>query len=325
MDDLVFLNIDDCTNVQVETPNTIGDLAYLDYVSELIVPPSELITHYILQVSNNCCPPVSYNLAPSHDIVLNDIGYACGVNQGTGHDEAIVTMEITGIDVSIITNPMVSLDGGTVFTPIVFTVGSQFNITIDSGGIGAWPAAGSQQVIVSIETPAPVSFVYLLDMTISWAIDPCTDGISTGTTVTYPALPVEVVIDGAGLLDFNVLMSDNPIFSGVYQVIISEVQAAGTVSIQNDVFIECDIKCDIVGKLVQCKDSNIMFFYDALNLSNSCSNVPYTDKCAMYEMLVHKIDQADCIDPFDDCNCNGSTLMLPRGANQKTLSRDCGC
>lgn len=103
------------------------------------------------------------------------------------------------------------------------------------------------------------------------------------------------------------------LYSGIYEVIICRWSVTNPLTItslisecvQNNYFIDCNLKCEIVNKLVQCKDSNIMTYYRALQFANDC-NTSYQDMCDLYELMMNKLNNPDCRDPYDDCNCGDS-------------------
>lgn len=108
-------------------------------------------------------------------------------------------------------------------------------------------------------------------------------------------------------LSFQSLFGFSIIPDGVYQVIICEhFSEVSSTCIQNHVFIDQDdsVRCQVVNKLVQCVDSNIMDIYQALLWSNDCTEtLSYDEMCAMYELLSILITSDGCYGRLDDCNC----------------------
>jgi len=114
-------------------------------------------------------------------------------------------------------------------------------------------------------------------------------------------------------LSFQSLFGFSMIPDGVYQVIICEhYDETSSTCIQNHVFIDQDnsIRCQVVNKLVQCVDSNIMDLYQALLWGNDCTDtLSYTEMCAIYELLNILITSDGCYGRLDDCNCTGISTI----------------
>ena len=152
--------------------------------------------------------------------------------------------------------------------------------------------------------------------------------------VTYPTFDNRLEFNLTQLNLLPLISSDDTILTGVYEIIICRqylsnpltITSLSTNCVQNNYFIDCGITCDLINKLIQCKDTNIFTFYDALIYANDC-NTSYEDMCALYEILIDKLNNPDCRDPYDDCNCNDSkdTYFEQRGYNNnKVTKRKCG-
>lgn len=318
MADLNFLNIDTtCTGIEISTP-TAG-LTYLDYVVGLATKDFTSIKSYKVKVSSNCCPETEYVLPVRY--VMDYLFSNCVDNAGT----TTYDLEITGIDKSLIDSTSVEyqIDGGGW---IAATLTAAANPTISI----AFPTPGGFPTTITVEVRFNHvnGFQYSLSEGITLDPNSCTISLRTGITITYPDPNADDNIDidlATGYLDFNVLIGNDPALSGVYQVIICEETLTTQTCVQNHAFLECSIKCDVINKLVQCKDSDVMFFYDALVYSNDCTtNITYAEVCSIYELLLYKITTDGCYSQFDDCNCSGNTNLFPTyNNNSKTLSRNC--
>lgn len=139
-----------------------------------------------------------------------------------------------------------------------------------------------------------------------------TSGVAyIGNVLTYePAGGIDVVIPQE--LDFNILIGQTTVSPGTYQVIICEVlYNATSTCIQNHIFIDCgSLKCQVVNKWIQCIDSNIMDFYNALTWSNDCTTtITYEEICALYEILWIILTSDNCYGTLDECNCSNATTI----------------
>jgi hypothetical protein len=317
MADLNFLNVDtSCTGIEVNTP-TPG-LNYLEYVVGLDLKDFSSIKSYKVKVSSNCCPEVEYILPVRYD--LNFLFSNCT-------DDTVTTsydVEITGIDKNLISTIEYQIDGGG-YTAATLTTAANPTINIQFPTPGAFPT----DITLDVKFTNLDGFEYNINDVLTLDPDSCTISATVGVTITYPDPNADSNIDIdliTGHLDFNTLINSDPALAGVYQVIVCEETLTSQSCVQNHYFFECTIKCDIIHKLVQCKDSDIMFFYDALVYSNECENITYSEVCSIYELMLYKLSTDGCYSQFDDCNCSGTTNLFPtRNNNNKTTVRNCNC
>ncbi len=157
----------------------------------------------------------------------------------------------------------------------------------------------------------------------------------TVLSVVYPEMDerLEFIANTINLLPL--FGFEEALSTGVYEVIICRwylsnpltITSLSTICVQNNYFVDCGIICDLINKLIDCKDTNIFTFYDALVAANNC-DTGYEDMCALYEMIVTKLENPDCRDPFDDCNCSkncNDNLFKPRPFNtHKAPKPSCG-
>lgn len=318
MADLNFLNVDTgCTGIEISTP-TAGK-EYLEYIGGVTAKDFSSIKSYKIKYSTNCCTETEIVLPVWYNIDLNLNAGSCTVDGGN----ITFNLELTGINVTLIDDATVqfSLD----------------NVTYTSTTI-----SGTSPILVEVTVPIATTtytiyvkfknldgFEYIVSDEYGVnVVDPCgTLNEVDNLNITYPSLPTNVVIDPiTGYLDFNTLIDSDPAIAGVYQVIICEETLTTESCVQNHHFLECDIKCDVINKLVQCKDSDVLFFYDALRYSNDCTlNITYAEVCSIYELLVYKITTSGCYNPWDDCNCSGTTNIFSQNNNSTTTIRNCGC
>lgn len=320
MADLNFLNVDSsCTGIEISTP-TAG-LNYLEYAVGLDTKDFSSIKSYKVIVSSNCCPQIEYTLPVRYNM---DYSFSnCVDAAGT----TTYDLEVSGIDKNLI-DPLTieyQIDGGGwISTSLTASASPTVNISFPA------PIGYPASITVQLRFNNLDGFQYLLSEGLTFNSDYCSIDLRTGITITYPNpnaddnINIDLI---TGHLDFNTLIGLDPVLSGVYQVIACEETFSTQNCVQNHHFIECSIKCDIINKLVQCKDSDIMFFYDALVYSNDCTtNITYSEVCSLFELLLYKLQTDGCYSPFDDCNCSGTTNIFPtRNNNSVTTVRGCGC
>jgi len=318
MADLNFIGITTaCTGIEISTP-TAGK-TYLSYVNGLVTKDFSTIKSYQIKWSTNCCTNTEIVLPVRYALELNQVALSCVDNGATFN----LDIEIAGIIKGLIDESTLqySLDGITYIDVALTTdINPTINVNIPDPGI--YPDTFS--IYVKFSNLDEFEYIVLENFQITGS---CLIGEDDTNNVTYPTLPTNVVIDGiTGYLDFNELIEVDPALSGVYQVIICEETLTTLTCVQNHAFLECNIKCDVIDKLVQCKDSDVLFFYDALRYSNNCTtNITYNEVCAIYELLIYKLTTSGCYSPWDDCNCSGTTSIVSQNNNSKTTVRSCGC
>lgn len=340
MEELLF-NITTCEEANITTPNVADDL---DLISEMQESPqigSTNIRDYTIEISRNCCVkdtivvPVFYNFTRTfvtcaYDAINNIYSY--GFN-------------LSGINPLYISQLRMSKDNGVTYSILSFTnltgnTGIRYNMTynesdvlINNAGAGNPPNTADYNFILEITHVS--GFVYVIEMTFRLEQPGGCFLISSSITdITYPEFDERLVFDVDSLDLLSLFQFETSIETGVYEVIICRnyvsnpltISSLSSNCVQNNYFIDCGITCDLVNKLIQCKDTNIFTFYDALVYANDC-NTSYEDMCSLYELMTDKLKNPDCRDPYDDCNCTDSKddYFQQRGySNTKVNKRPCG-
>jgi len=313
---LYYQNLDDCETMRIVTPDEDYELIS-ELNGEYPADPWNTRT-YRVRLSNNCCPEDVIKVAVQYDFVASP--NLCMYNDQT--DIVDYTFDITGINPAFISRLELVTPLGRVqlaYNPITqgIRVTRSFNVTT-----ALFP--NTDEIILTHVD----GYEYTLNLVIDYAGNDFCD-YSTDLTVDYPELDPRINVQDDNGVDY-ILMSDlfTDFTTGVYQVIISREYASGGVSVQNHVFANCNLICEVIQKLVECRDSDVMTFYDALVMSNYCTTV-YNDICSIYELLLLKLNNPGCYDPFKDCNCNDSipgTSYSYRQSNShyKSTPKRCG-
>lgn len=301
MADLNFLNTDDCTSVTFNTPTT--NLQFIDYITGDVARDFTNVDKYTITYSNNCCTGTPINIRPLYDFVPTIDSCNVGTN--------VYTIELAGIHGDLIQSFLMGINPATPSVTSYTNVSGvvKFDITLVPGTV-------SNNITVILTTIS--GFEYTIEFLITQNANPlltCT-GVLSAIDITYPDLPDNVeevpTILLTAELDFNLLIGQTTITPGTYQIIMCEVLYDGTSTcIQNHVFIDCGtLKCQVINKWVQCIDSNIMDFYNALTWANDCTTtITYAEFCALYEILHITLISDSCYGMIDECNCsNASTI-----------------
>jgi hypothetical protein len=321
-------NTTDCENAVITTP--VQNNQYIDYVKSLPTPyPVSNIRHYSIEYSINCCTPQT---------VLLPVRYVFQVSisnclYDTLNNTLTYSLDITGINNSFVSQTHVNYNNGG-YNPITKTaIPNGFKITFVEQNV---PTPNINNPIftthtLQIKITHVDGFIYTLNTTITMPFNYC-PMTSTLVSVNYPPLPSNIVITDLtnDELSLNSLFNKPILEAGVYNIIICEVRNNSTNCLQRSYFVECSIRCDIIDKLVQCRNSDIFNYYDALKYSNECENITYEDKCALYELMYMKLSNQACIDPYEDCNCNGETTAplfqnRIKPNNNRMGTKNCGC
>ena len=302
--------VNECVESYVTTPDE--NYQYLDYITQRVETDETNVRHYSLNYSVNCCKENTLLIAPKYDFTFNVI--LC-------NDETDVSIEfeLVGIRSSFIT--------GLQFN------GSSISYQSTSNGI--------KFLLLNLDQLPQNSFVltlthidgFVYTFTFDYGNLPidCTFDPSSFLIITYPLLPENVVlIDDVNetRLSLNSLFNETLLLSGVYNISIMRRLNNGSNTIHRSYFIDCGLECQVINKLIECRTSDIFNFYDALRYSNNCINVTYEDKCALYELFYRKLNNDGCIDPYEDCDCNGSIKMSNtsfKPNNRVARTKDCGC
>ena len=323
MADLIFNNVTTaCTGISVSTPTV--NKRYLEYISGLLTKDFSAVKSYQIKFSSNCCPdtnlilPVRYILSLDLPLILN-----CFVGSG------IVSFDINlnGIDKSIIDPTTVSYSiDGVNYTTTLLTSNNTPTVNVSVPIPGVFPT--TYTIYVKFKNVHGFEYITSEDFEWSNALDLCDIGEADNHVTIYPTLPTNVVINGSGQLDLDLLFgfTTGAVTNGVYQVIICEESITATTCVQNFYFIDCGLKCSVIAKLAACKDSDILFFYDALTYSNECQDaITYSETCSLFELFTNKLNSPDCNNPWDDCNCNGTTDIYNKNNSSTTTVRNCNC
>jgi hypothetical protein len=324
MADLNFLNVTTaCTDIEINTP-TAGK-TYLQYISGLITKDFSAIKSYQIKYSSNCCPNIELVLPVRYALNLDQASPL--LNCVVGSSTVSFDIVINGINKNLIdpSSLLYSINNIT-YTSTILTSSTTPTVNVSVPIPSIFPTTYT----IYIKFKNLDGFEYIVAEDFEWSnpLNLCDINEPDNFVVTYPALPSNVVIDGSGNLDFDLLLGSTTgaVSSGVYQVIICEETLTSLSCIQNFYFVDCGLKCSVIAKLAECKDSDILFFYDALTYSNDCQDsVSYTEVCAMFELMNKKLSSPDCKSPWDDCNCNGTTKIYNQNNSSATTVRNCNC
>lgn len=322
MENILFYT-DDCDSSYITTPNE--SLEYVDRISGNVGGDTLYVRHYDLKYSTNCCDSTSILLPVRYPFNINV--YQC--NDLSPNPGFTSTLSLTGILPSYISNIYIAYDSAdyTILTTSSVLTNTRFSFNWFDSQI----LLNSSSVFYLRLTHVD-GFVYNIKVTYSIGNRYCPLNILNVET-TYPSLDPRVVITEvpteSSRLSLNALFELDTISAGVYYVSIMRRLNTSSNTIFRSYFISCDVKCDIINKLIQCRTSDIFNFYDALMYSNECSNITYEDKCALYELMYMKLMNDGCIDPYEDCNCSDSDDKFfqrkTKPTNVRITTKKCGC
>lgn len=355
MADLIY-NYSSCSNVTITTPTTNKE--FLKYINGTIIKNSVNIRKYTIDYGINCCSSTKIDLPVRYQFTNSNLN--C---QAVGSQRRY-TLSLLGINSLFVKTFRISYNNVNFVTSIFNGISNGisydlFYNTIDVS-IPSATAGNPQNTQVYthyLELTTIDDFIYKIKVSFTLT-QPGLCNISNVNIVSviYPSLPDNVYIFPnsvvlpliANSLSLNQLIygidtsipivtpNDRLLKSGVYQVIICELYLTNPLlltsqassCVQNSLWLDCGIKCDLINKLINCKDSDIFNYFDALNYSNECET-SYEDKCAMYELMINKLNSPGCYDPYDDCNCNDSTDSFFKNRNTtnngKVNAKPCGC
>lgn len=323
---LYFQEIEDCEQVRVVTTDEDYDIIG-EINQDVVIPELWSVRRWSISYSNNCCPPTLINVHVNYD--LETALMSCILDQVTNYLD--IKFDIAGIRYQYVAKVEISEGPTGAWTLIPHTTRT---IGHPNGFSIALPSIHYTSVQFPITRYVKIThvdgFEYVIEYRIVQDLDkPCGADYLTIST-TYPELDPRIVIQQDGLGNNYILLTDlfeqDIMQAGVHQVIMCRHEFDRTVCIQNHVFLKCDLICRVINKLVQCRDSDIMFFYDALVMSNLCP-ISYQDVCALYELFYYKLTNDGCYNPFEDCNCadcHGGTSFVQRRANPINTTKQCG-
>lgn len=308
MADLNFLNTTDCTAITFNTSTT--GLQYIQYVLGTVSRDVINVDKYTLQYKINCCiPGVTIDLAPRYLFTLNP---SCVFGNPTpGFDS--YNIAVGGINGDLVQSIALNVGGVPAQGWHHTVVNSE--LSINSVQIaGAVTGAFNYELIINTNS----GFSYIINFIISKQGVDC-DGVFSNVNIIYPILPMNVVQVPTVLLnpelDFNTLIGMTTVLPGVYEIIMCEVnQDESSTCIQTHMFIDCGtLRCQVVNKLVDCIDSNIMDYYNALIWGNDCNDtVSYIEMCALYEILTVILETDGCYGRLDECNCTDASTAASK-------------
>lgn len=182
MADLNFFNLDDCTAISFDTPTT--GLQYIEYVLGSVVKDFTNVDKYTITYSINCCSPgVATDIAPRYQFVLSE---SCLFGTPTpGFDSYAI--QVDGINGNLVQSIELNV-GGVPAAGWNYTVVSDVLSINDVQIAGAAVGAFNYELIITTTS----GFVYTIDFIITKAGNEC-DGVFSGTTITYPSLPSNIV------------------------------------------------------------------------------------------------------------------------------------
>jgi hypothetical protein len=290
------------------------------------------VQSYDITWSNNCCEETTIGIAPRYDLDLDTLDCTSfTVLTITFTQYEINLFGINGNFISTITAQPMNLPNSTP-SNLTFVVQPDNSTNVMLVALASVPSTNYDIVIT---TNAGYSYTMHLLLNQNPGT-PCVDYSilgDGGPLVTYPELPENVDFIDANTLDFNALVGEEILPSGVYQVVICENGDTNFEStcVQNHMFLDCgDLKCFVIRKFAECVDTDVMNYYEALTFLNDCTdNVTYDEACAIYEVLNIKLATDGCYAQEDDCNCAGvrtkANKTLTPIRKSSTTKKGCGC
>jgi len=178
MADLNFLNTTSCDAITFNTPTT--GLQYVDYILGSAVKDFTNVDKYTITHSTNCCTPgIVTNIAPRYQFVLSA---ACAAGD-------VYSVNFAGFNASLISGtPTVSVNGA---APINISPVPPYSGVLSILLYIPPATVGATTYKVTITTTS--GFVYIIDFIITKASGIACDGVLSGTVITYPALPSNIV------------------------------------------------------------------------------------------------------------------------------------
>ncbi len=179
MADLNFLNTTNCDAITFNTPTT--GLQYVDYILGSAVKDFTNVDKYTITHSTNCCTPgIITNIAPRYQFVLS-----ASCISGAGND--VYSVQFGGFNGGAISgNLSLIIDGGLPIIPSSIVVAGV--LTVDLTLPSTTPGTTTYELTITTQS----GFVYVIDFIITKDVVAC-DGVLSGTVITYPALPSNIV------------------------------------------------------------------------------------------------------------------------------------
>ena len=180
MADLNFLNTTNCDAITFNTPTT--GLQYVDYILGSAVKDFTNVDKYTITHSTNCCTPgIITNIAPRYQFVLS----ASCSNEILGTDT--YSVQFGGFNGNLIFgNLSLVIDGGLPIIPSSIVVAGVLTVNLDL------PSTVASVTTYELTITTQSGFVYVIDFIITKDVVAC-DGVLSGTVITYPALPSNIV------------------------------------------------------------------------------------------------------------------------------------
>lgn len=340
MNDVEFQLID-CNNINISTPNS--GKTYLQYINGSIIRKGlSNIRRYEIKYSQNCCTettipiPVRYIFTEE----ISDCSFSVAPNPG---NIVNYNLNLLGMNGLFLSKLEMSFDNLTYVNTVFTLVNGGINYGLSFDYSTTFTPLTYYLRLTTVD-----NFVYTILLSIEpTGLTPCDNVIHNIISVTYPVLDNRIYIypnvgtiapNLPNTLSLNQLfypttppISNNTFQSGVIQIVICEYSlsnpntSSSLISncIQNNYFIDCNLICNVINKLIDCPNSNLMIYYNALTYSNNC-NTSYKDKCFLYESFYNKLTMLDCEDPFDDCGKSNVKYSNKPNVRYTSVS-PCGC
>jgi len=274
----------DCTQLTV-TPET----AYLTNIQSGL--SSACCTY--LEITPNCCTPIKLCLRSLYTLDYSVTG--CGTADGYDYFD----LTFSGIDLSCITE--VEYTDFTTSSTITETPPTDlvFRLSFTRG-------TTSLPFTFLFRTCDDSCLEYQVDgiITISNTSDHCNNFSDSGPSTTRPDLPTGVTVSGSDfLVDPEAIGQSGTFSDGVYCV--SLVQ--NNIPESDSIFVDCNVECKVVNKVVEDPCSNIYALYKALQFADNCGTLTCQQKCDLWYYIGSELDYFDnnpCEEDTSDCGCN---------------------
>lgn len=309
-------NIENCESVFLTDESLTSDSSSIFEMMKNDIEENYdgMLRKYTIEYSENCCDTKSIDIPVAYSFDSSLISFSMDSVYGT------YILKLNGITGGFISEVELSYNNSYSYNPVQFNKhldGISYSIRYALPEITVQDAFPNQPLntivktfYIKIKTIDGFEYQVKIDMTLTQPGRGNVTNINT-ESIYQSLIPDNLVITLDNRLDVvSLFTNEGVLFSGIYNIIIcrwrkEDTQISPNVNStckQKSVFLDCDIYCLLVDKLVRCPDTNVFHILDALLYSNECDTLT-EDKCALFETLIRKLSGPDCTDPNDDCEC----------------------
>jgi hypothetical protein len=252
------------------------------------------ICNYALDLSYNCCPMITYNIAPVYNFTVTYLHSTLFPYTGT-------TIIVSGINRTVVTEDSQIVLERFVTDDLVYVVEPVNYLNLPGIQVSALDTYDTTPTLWRLTITNDCGHVFVFTFTTGTA----SSGSVTGLGIVRPSVPTGITYTSTTSMTLSASLfgQTNSFLDGIYTATITEYDEDGASIVEDHtLFVDCDTTCQVQTLAHKCEDPIHLFRWQALTYNNTCRVLTMQQACDLYRLLYSAISKL-CTKPANCNNC----------------------